>query len=293
MDTSLTLPAGVAWTALIPTYARAQETLAADGMFDDADSVAFLESVTGLHLATGSAMPRIGPASTAGRSPLWTMFTGYVAGRTMFYDQQIQLGFRSGIRQVVNLAAGLDARFLRLDPPTGTTFFEVDAAEIHDFKDALLGERAAARTAVTADLRHDWAGALTGSGFRPGQPTMWLAEGLLMYLTADECDALLRTVTSLSAPGSRLATEYFTRSPRPEDVDTPERGDRLAAERIAGLFGSGPAAAPAQWLPAEGWRPYVTDLVAELRRYHRDIPDLFDPDRPDPVNVWLVAGSRH
>ncbi|BCI91062.1 hypothetical protein NIIDMKKI_62680 [Mycobacterium kansasii] len=46
------------------------------------------------------------------------------------------------------------------------------------------------------------------SGFDTAQPTAWSAEGLLMYLPPDAQDRLFDNITELSAPGSRLATEY-------------------------------------------------------------------------------------
>jgi methyltransferase (TIGR00027 family) len=61
------------------------------------------------------------------------------------------------------------------------------------------------RTAIGADLREDWGTRLVEAGFDPARPTAWLAEGLLVYLDADEASALLTEVGRLSAPGSRLS----------------------------------------------------------------------------------------
>lgn len=41
-----------------------------------------------------------------------------------------------------------------------------------------------------------------GSGFRPDHPTVWLAEGLLMYLPPDKATALLHRMSALSPNGS-------------------------------------------------------------------------------------------
>jgi O-methyltransferase involved in polyketide biosynthesis len=67
------------------------------------------------------------------------------------------------------------------------------------------------RVTVEADLRRDWATPLRQAGFRPEEPTFWLAEGLLAYLTVAERDQLLDTVDALSAPGSTFALEYVTK----------------------------------------------------------------------------------
>ena len=80
------------------------------------------------------------------------------------------------------------------------------------FKEAVLNSRSAVprchRTALAADLREDWTGPLLGSGLRPGERTAWLAEGLLIYLAAEEAGGLLEAVTGLSALGSQIAFEY-------------------------------------------------------------------------------------
>ena len=46
------------------------------------------------------------------------------------------------------------------------------------------------------------------AGFDATAPTAWSAEGLLVYLPPDAQDRLFDNITALSAPGSRLATEY-------------------------------------------------------------------------------------
>jgi methyltransferase (TIGR00027 family) len=61
---------------------------------------------------------------------------------------------------------------------------------------------------VAVDLRDDWLTALRNNGFDETEATAWSAEGLLMYLPPDAQDRLFDNITTLSAPGSRLATDY-------------------------------------------------------------------------------------
>lgn len=49
-----------------------------------------------------------------------------------------------------------------------------------------------------------WAAELLRHGFDAWVPTVWLLEGLLMYLTIPEQQRLMRTVGILSAPGSAV-----------------------------------------------------------------------------------------
>lgn len=135
-----------------------------------------------------------------------------MAVRTRFYDQFFIDAVRSGVRQVVIVAAGLDARAYRLPWPAGTVVYEVDMPEVIDFKSSTLrnlgAEPKAERRTVPVDLRDDWPSALRAAGFDTQAPAAWSAEGLVVYLPSDAQDALFDHITALSAAGSRLASEF-------------------------------------------------------------------------------------
>jgi methyltransferase (TIGR00027 family) len=291
----MTLPDGVGWTSLITTYARAQESRRPDRVFEDPFAQRFVEAATQHAVSPGDELPRIGPARDDGSSPMWTGIGTYFACRSPFYDAVVTTGVAEGVRQVVILAAGLDARALRLELPAGTEVYELDTAAVLDFKSAVLGTDGdrAWRHPVEVDLRTDWVTPLRGNGFDPEQPTVWLIEGLLMYLSAAQADRLVDEVAELSAPGSRIALEYFTRTPRPSDFHARDAQEQGAAEMLTQLFAGGPDTAPGKWLADKGWRTEPTDLLAELGRLGREVPSLFaDQDPDDPVNIWLASGSR-
>jgi len=48
--------------------------------------------------------------------------------------------------------------------------------------------------------------------------TFWIAEGLLMYFPAEIASSLIRTLSSLSAPGSQLAFTSWKNSGRPHSI---------------------------------------------------------------------------
>jgi methyltransferase (TIGR00027 family) len=141
--------------------------------------------------------------------------TDNMAVRTKFYDEFFLEAAQAGIRQAVILASGLDSRAYRLPWPDGTTVYEIDQPQVIEFKSRTLAEMGAQptthRRAVAIDLRDDWPAALRAAGFDPDQPTAWSAEGLLGYLPPEAQDRLLDTITELSAPGSRIATESMPR----------------------------------------------------------------------------------
>jgi len=136
----------------------------------------------------------------------------------------------AGIRQVVILAAGLDARAYRLPWPAGTVVYEIDQPEVIAFKTTTLtglgAEPIADRRTVAIDLRQDWPAALREAGFDPDRPTAWIAEGLLGYLPPDAQDRLLDNITALSTVGSRFATESIAGR---DDLDEEAIKERMKA----------------------------------------------------------------
>ena len=184
----------------------------------------------------------------------------HIAVRTRFFDQMFIDACAAGIRQAVILASGLDTRAFRLAWPAGTVVFEIDQPAVIDFKTEVLTEAgatpAAERRTIGVDLRDDWPRALRDGGFDPGQPTAWIAEGLLIYLPPDAQDRLLNAVTELSTPGSRLATEHMDAQALTGDwaKAMTERGRRLGSTiDLTELFYTGPRNSAADHLRAQGW----------------------------------------
>ncbi len=197
-----------------------------------------------------------------------------MAVRTRFFDNFLVTATSSGIRQVVILAAGLDARAYRLAWPAGTVVFEVDQPEVIVFKGTTLAqigaEPTAERRAVGVDLRDDWPTALRDNFFDSTAATAWIAEGLLPYLPPEAQDRLLDNITALSAPGSRLATENITDM----KVFTDERARAFRSGwrkhgldfDVADLVWVGERRQASEHLSGTGWRvtQYPTeDLYAE------------------------------
>jgi methyltransferase (TIGR00027 family) len=115
-------------------------------------------------------------------------------------------------RQVVVLGAGLDTRAWRLDALRGVRVFEVDHPATQAYKRekaANLAPPLAELTFVPVDFtRDDLASALRSAGHDPAAPTVWVWEGVVMYLDDDALRGTLRAVRALSAPGSTLLAHY-------------------------------------------------------------------------------------
>lgn len=180
-----------------------------------------------------------------------------VAVRTRFFDDFLRDAAAAGLRQVVILASGLDSRAYRLPWPSGTRVFEIDQPDVIDFKSRVLEQRGASpsaeRRTVGVDLRDDWATALRAHGFDDGAPTAWIAEGLLIYLPPEAQDRLFDTITALSPPDSRIATEYH-----------PDGGSGIA-QRAASMS--------TQWAD-QGLELNLGDLIYDGRR--RSVVDYLE-----------------
>jgi methyltransferase (TIGR00027 family) len=205
------LASSVGATATMVAAARAMATNAADPVIDDPFAAPLVRAV-GMDFFTklvdkDFTTEGLDEEAATGLH----RFANGMAARTRFFDDFFLSATRSGIRQAVILAAGLDSRAYRLPWPEGTVVFEIDQPQVIEFKSATLAQLGAAPTAdrrtVAIDLRFDWPAALAEAGFDAAKPTAWIAEGLLGYLPPDAQDRLLDQITALSAPGSKLGVE--------------------------------------------------------------------------------------
>jgi len=207
--------------------------------------------------------------------------TDSIAVRTRFFDEFFLNAGRDGIRQSVILAAGLDARPYRLSWPNGSVVYEVDQPAVIEFKSstmaALGAAPAAERRTVSIDLREDWPAALRGSGFDTTKPTSWSAEGLLMYLPPEAQDRLFDNITELSAPGSKLATEYHpdtdtTMSERAQEFN--KRWENIGCDiDLSGLFFDGERSSVVDYLSDRGWHVDIRPRRELFTEYGRVFPD--------------------
>jgi methyltransferase (TIGR00027 family) len=188
-----------------------------------------------------------------------------MAVRTRFFDSFFTEAAAAGVRQAVILAAGLDTRAYRLTWPSGTVVFEVDQPQVIEFKTRTLADLGAApaadRKTVAVDLRDDWVGALRDNGFDSGQPTAWIAEGLLGYLPPDAQDRLFDNITALSSAGSRIGTGYVPDmrdriAKRGKEIS--ERWRRLGLNlNWSELVYDGERNDAAEYLTGQGWQTTV------------------------------------
>lgn len=245
-----TPPAGVGQTAIFVAWVRQMEGRRPDALFRDPFAEVMLTALAG-DPALADVAEVIERTHSSARG-----FPEYFAVRTRFFDDELLSAMRGGIRQIVTLAAGVDGRTVRLDCLPGTRWYELDLPGMTAFKDALIARSGlpltCQRHGVAADLTADWPAALREAGFDPTQPTVWLVEGLLMYLTTEAGDALLSALSALSAPGSRLLLEHLDAAML-GDEGKPAR-DRVESQGASWLSARDDLQ---PWLAGYGWQANV------------------------------------
>lgn len=243
----------VADTGLLVAAIRARESARPDKLFSDP----FAERLAGARgrELLAAALESAGEQSTA-----------QIVVRTPFWDEALLDAARE-VRQVVILAAGMDARAYRLHWPDGTVVYELDQPQVIAAKAELLaGEQPRCRRVpIGVDLADDWPAVLRSAGLDPAAPTVWLMEGLLQYLDEAAVTALFGRVDTLSAPGSVLLYEVVGKTL----LESPALAgllESMAAQGSPWLFGTDEPGELAQRL---GWSAAVVDIAEAGNRYNR------------------------
>ena len=297
-DDSWDITESVGATALGVAMARAAESRSVRPLFVDRFAQPFIDAAIragwqppfdGVAIDLPGADPAVLELITQKVQSIW----GYAAARTKHFDDFFTAAGAAGIQQVVILAAGLDARAWRLPWIADTVVYEIDQPKVLAFKAETLrahdAQPAARNVPVPIDLRQDWPTALRDAGFDAGQPTAWLAEGLLPYLPATGQDLLFERIQHLSAPDSRIAVEAFG-DEHFDEAKVQERRAGFDSMRealakagrsmtdVSELFFDEPHADVADWLRDHGWEVGSTTSAELMARHKRDlvsaIPDM-------------------
>jgi methyltransferase (TIGR00027 family) len=201
------------------------------------------------------------------RAPQVVRLRPHLEARTRFIDAQVMGAIDRGVPQIVVLGAGYDDRALRFRTP-GVRFFEVDHPDTQADKRRRLEATECdidAVTLVPADFRvDDLATALAAAGQRNDAPTLFLGEGLLVYLDEGAIVGLLGRARARAAPASGLVA---TLAVHPDGIDSRVVLDRANASRPAARAEPWrtilPASSHLQLLVRSGWEPVevVDDAV--------------------------------
>ena len=166
-------------TALWVAVYRAMESERRDALFQDP----YARRLAG---ARGQAIVASIPS---GRSLSWPLVV-----RTVVIDEIVQRCVREGVRCVLDLAAGLDARPYRLDLPAALQWLHVDMPEmVAYYREQMSGETPRCKLDfIEADLRVAERRREVFAHARAQGPLLVITEGLLIYLEAEQVAELAR-----------------------------------------------------------------------------------------------------
>ncbi|MEN6603888.1 MAG: SAM-dependent methyltransferase, partial [Bryobacteraceae bacterium] len=245
-------------TAVVVAQMRAVESSRPDRVIEDPLAA---------ELVAAAGIPGVDSVglSTIQSVPMLSRIYAAVVHRTRFLDDHLLDAIGSGCGQVVVLAAGLDSRAFRLG--CAATFFEIDLENVLEFKEPVVATKelgATRRTVIAEDLTDkSWTDKLITAGFDPSVQTAWIAEGILMYLTDTQNDALMAAIAGLSVAGSYLM--FVTNGPG-WLADGHSRQLKQAVDS-AGFGFQSHLDEPENWLTRFGWN--VHEVVTLEQVGHR------------------------
>jgi O-methyltransferase involved in polyketide biosynthesis len=104
---------------------------------------------------------------------------------------------------VVHLGCGLDCRVFRIDPGTDVRWYDVDFPEVIALREQIYPSRPGYELIATPATEPAWLEQIPND-----RPTLLIAEGISMYLTAEEGIALLRRFIDRFGAGE-LQIDFF------------------------------------------------------------------------------------
>jgi len=170
------------WIAVM----RARETARPDALFKDA-LASKIAGINGVEIAH--------QMRARGRMPDWP-----IVMRTIVLDEHILRGVADGVDMVIDLAAGMDTRPYRLALPPSLTWVDVDFPGITAEKNELLKNETpnCKVERIATDLADEGARRklFAELGAR-SKKALIIAEGLLVYLTAEQVTGLARDLAAV------------------------------------------------------------------------------------------------
>jgi len=179
---------GVPETMMVPLYARAAETQRPDAIISDPHAVAMLDRIDyDFTRFTETHSSNLGVAIRTEILDEWT--AAYIKAHPT--------------AQVINIAAGLDTRFSRVDNGQ-ITWVDLDLPASIAVRNKLITPGPRERVIAQSVLDFTWVNALAD----PQKQTLFIIEGLLMYFTEDMVRELLTTLAA-RFPGATALIEVM------------------------------------------------------------------------------------
>lgn len=220
-------------------------------------------------------------------------FALHLALRKMEFERQVRAALQEGVRQIVVIGAGFDALALRLCREFPNVHcFELDRLPTQSVKREAMGALPPNLHLVACDLSLiSLADVLKQQpGFTIGAPTLFLAEGLTMYLTDEENRKWLADTRQLAGAGTRIVFSAIEALPATHGIAAVFRSRRLQkrGNRFRWAIDSKDVAA---FLQECGFHLQQTQLYSELQRPYRSEREMRLITQVKGENIYLCQSS--
>ena len=137
--------------------------------------------------------------------------------RVKYFDDYIEKSINKGIEQLVMLGAGYDTRVYRITGLNQINVFEVDHPNTQSFKiekiNQILESTPDNIVYVPVDFETDKIGSkLFEYGYDPLKKTLFIMEGLIMYIPSESVENTLKFIQNNSGEGSSIIFDYYPSS---------------------------------------------------------------------------------
>ena len=222
----------------------------------------------------------------------------YVLARTILFDEVFVDGLERDFSQIVLLGAGMDTRALRFqDRNRGATIFELDIDATQRYKRKVYQRKKTALPDTLVFVPIDFnkqrlADVLTQAGYQERQKTLFLWEGVTMYLEPEAVDGTLSFVRNSAAEGSIVAFDYVRASVlRRENTLYGEKGgyDRVAQVGERWTFGIEDGAIEG-FLAERGFKLLAHYMPSDLEAAYLTTEDGTGFGRVNETHCIVIAG---
>lgn len=184
-------------------------------IFSDPYAIRFLDPVKVAWAKEHPAETQALAAEVERKMPGWG---NAIRGRIRYFDDVVRNASSEGFTQLIILGAGYDTRAYRIDTLKGhTRVFEIDRPATQERKTGIVTRIFGQLPDHVSFIPHDigqgpWWLALETAGYSPAKKTLFLLEGLVMYLPRPAVRDLLAGIAGHAAAGSTVLFDFVPQS---------------------------------------------------------------------------------
>ncbi|MDD1691092.1 MAG: class I SAM-dependent methyltransferase [Methanoregula sp.] len=184
-------------------------------IFSDPYAIRFLDPVKIAWAKEHPAETQALAAEVERKMPGWS---NAIRGRIRYFDDVVQNAPGEEFSQLVILGAGYDTRAYRISTLKGNIrIFEIDRPATQDRKTGIVKKIFGQLPDFVSFIPYEigqgpWWPALEEAGFSPAKKTLFLLEGLMMYLSRKDVEELVTGIAEHAGAGSAVLFDFVPQS---------------------------------------------------------------------------------